>query len=98
MYDNVNGAEVLNMIAARTVTSDWDCCHKNYYFYRDSEGTGEWEAFPWDVDLAYGRNWSSSQSYWDDAVYPQNGIYGNWDNNGFFQVLLNRSAGRGIEV
>jgi hypothetical protein len=97
MYDNVNVAEVLNTLAARTVTSDWDCCHKNYYFYRDSDGTGEWDAMPWDIDLSFGRNWSSSESYWDDRVYPANRIWGNWDNNGFFQVVLNMPSGRGID-
>ena len=98
MYDNIDISEVLNMLAARSVTSDWDCCHKNYYFYRDSDGTGEWEAFPWDVDLSFGRNWSSTQTYWDDAVYPNNRIWGNWDNNGVFQVVLNMPAGRGIDA
>ncbi len=98
MYDNIDIAEVLNSLAARSVTSDWDCCHKNYYFYRDSEGTGEWQSFPWDIDLSFGRNWSSSQSYWDDAVYPGNRIWGNWDNNAFFQLVLNMPAGRGIDA
>jgi len=98
MYDNIDIAEVLNQLAARTVTSDWDCCHKNYYFYRDSDGTGEWQAMPWDIDLSFGRNWSSSQSYWDDAVYPQNRIWGNWDNNGFFRLLLNTANNPGVDA
>ena len=91
LYDNINVSEAVNSIAARIITGDVDCCHKNYYFYRDSDGTGEWESFPWDVDLSFGRNWSSSQSYWDDAVYPQNGLYiGN--NNSFFALLFNTPA------
>jgi len=98
MYDNINIAEILNMLAARSVTSDWDCCHKNYYFYRDSDGTGEWEALPWDVDLAFGRNWSGTESYWDDRVYPQNRIWGNWDNNSCFQAVLNMPLGSGIDA
>jgi hypothetical protein len=94
VYDNINVSEVVNTMAAREVTSDVDCCHKNYYFYRDSDGTGEWEMFPWDVDLAFGRNWSSSQTYWDDAVYPQNGLFvGN--NNSFLQaIFLSGTASR----
>ncbi len=98
MYDNVNVAEVLNSLAARSVTSDWDCCHKNYYIYRDSEGTGDWESFPWDIDLSFGRNWHGTLSYWDPVVYPENRIWGNWDNNGFFQVVMNMPLGRGIDA
>jgi hypothetical protein len=93
MYDNINVAEALDQIAARIVTSDVDCCHKNYYFYRDTDGTGEWSSFPWDVDLAFGRNWSSSESYWDDRVYSNNGLFvGN--NNSFFQLLFNTPSTR----
>src|SRR5207247_9933290 len=45
------------------------------------------------VDMAFGRNWSSSQSYWDDMVYPQNGLFvGN--NNNFFILLFNTPATR----
>lgn len=93
MYDNMNVAEVANTMAARIITSDIDCCHKNYYFYRDSDGTGEWEAMPWDIDLSFGRNWGSVPTYWDDAVYPNNGLFiGN--NNSFFQALFNTPATR----
>ncbi len=98
MYDNVDVAEVLNSLAARSVTSDWDCCHKNYYLYQDTEGTGEWQSFPWDIDLSFGRNWHGTMSYWDPTVYPENRIWGNWDNNGFFQVVLNMPLGRGIDA
>jgi hypothetical protein len=98
MYDNIDIAQVINTFAARSVTSEWDCCHKNYYFYRDSDNTGEWQAFAWDLDLSFGRNWSSSQTYWDDAVYPGNRIWGNWDNNRFFQVVLNMPLGQGINA
>src|SRR5262249_13386842 len=64
LYDNVNIAEVINYLAAMIVTGNVDCCHKNYYLYRDTEGTGQWEMFPWDLDLSFGRNWNSSLSYW----------------------------------
>ena len=93
MYDNINVSEVANTMAARIVTSDVDCCHKNYYFYRDSEGTGEWEALPWDVDLAFGRNWQSGETYYDDRVYPMNGLFvGN--NNSFFQLVFSTATTR----
>ncbi|HKQ36748.1 MAG TPA: lamin tail domain-containing protein [Verrucomicrobiae bacterium] len=91
MWDNINVAASINTFSARALTSEWDCCHKNYYFYRDSDGSGEWEAMAWDMDLSFGRNWSGAAGidYWDATVYTQNGIFGNWLNNTFFQLLLN---------
>ena len=74
-YDNVDLSETINYLAAMIVTGNVDCCHKNYYCYRDTEGDGEWEMLPWDVDLSFGRNWDSTQSYWDDRVYPNNGLF-----------------------
>lgn len=88
LYDNVDIPGTLNFLAARIVTGDRDCCHKNYYFYRDSEGNGEWTGMAWDVDLSFGRNWNSSSHYWDDTMYPDNGLnVGN--NNRLFGAMLN---------
>lgn len=74
IHDNVDVSETVNFLAALIVTGNIDCCHKNYYVYRDSEGDGEWEMLPWDLDLSFGRNWSSAENYWDDRVYPNNGL------------------------
>ncbi|HTG45664.1 MAG TPA: lamin tail domain-containing protein, partial [Verrucomicrobiae bacterium] len=70
VYDNVNIPEVINYLAARILIGDVDCCHKNYYFYRDSEGTGEWQMLPWDIDLSFGRVWNGTQTYWDQVLHP----------------------------
>ena len=76
LFDNVDVSEVVNKMAAYAMTANVDCCHKNYYYYRDSEGDGEWEMLPWDVDLSFGRNWRGACScYWDDQMY--------WDNDLF---------------
>lgn len=86
VHDQVDIAQMVNTLAARTVTSDMDCCHENYLLYRDTLGTGEWQTFPWDVDMSFGRNWSAMQSYWDATLYANNSLFvGN--NNGLFQVL-----------
>ncbi len=74
IHDNVDISETINFLAAMIVTANIDCCHKNYYVYRDSEGDGEWEMLPWDVDLSFGRNWSSAQTYWMDDVVLNNGL------------------------
>lgn len=98
MFDNINLAATINAFAARAVTSEHDCCHKNYYFYRDSDGSGEWEGMAWDMDLSFGRNWQSAETYYDDRVYTQNRIVGNWDNNGFFRLILNSGSNPGVDT
>lgn len=75
IYDNFDVSESVNFFAAMIVTASVDCCHKNFYLYRDSEGDGEWEMLPWDLDLSFGRNWQSGESYWDDRIYPNNGLF-----------------------
>jgi hypothetical protein len=88
MFDNLNVAECINYLAAQTITGNVDCCHKNYYLYRDTEGTGEWQILPWDVDLSYGRVWSSPTTYWDDFLYSNTGLrVGN--NNTLMTALYN---------
>ncbi|HTD65020.1 MAG TPA: lamin tail domain-containing protein [Candidatus Limnocylindria bacterium] len=92
MWDNINVPEVVNTMAARVLTGDVDCCHKNYYFYRDTEGSGEWSALPWDIDLSFGRNWGAAPTYWDDVMYPNNGLFvGN--NNSFYGLVFNNGTG-----
>jgi hypothetical protein len=90
-YDNINVPEAINMTAARDMTADIDCCHKNYYFYRDTEGSGEWEAMPWDVDLSFGRNWTECSNYWGDTMFPGNGIFRGGGNR-FFDALYGTAA------
>jgi len=68
LYDNVDIPQVVNFLAARAMMGDTDCCHKNYYFYRDTGGSDEWQMWPWDVDLSFGRRWISSLTYWDQHL------------------------------
>ena len=75
VMDNVNIARMANFLAGFALTSDLDCCHKNYYVYKDELGTGEWWFLPWDNDLSYGRNWNGSDTYFDDTMHPNNGLY-----------------------
>lgn len=62
LFDNVNIAAMINYMAVIAVIHDNDCPHKNYFMYRDSEGTREWEMLPWDKDLSIGRNWDGGLS------------------------------------
>ncbi len=87
LYDNLDVAQVVNYLAARGITGDTDCCHKNYYFYRDSGLTDEWQMWPWDVDLSFGRRWIGSLTYWDQNMIPDTPLFiGN--NNRLVQAVF----------
>jgi len=75
LYDNVDVAQVVNFLAARAITGDTDCCHKNYYFYRDTGLSNEWQMWPWDVDLSFGRVWNSSETYWNENLIPNTSLF-----------------------
>ena len=75
LYDNVDVAQVVNFLAARAITGDVDCCHKNYYFYRDTGRSNEWQMWPWDVDLSFGRVWNSSETYWNEDLIPNTRLF-----------------------
>ena len=88
LYDNVDVAQVVNFLAARAITGDVDCCHKNYYFYRDTGVSDEWQMWPWDVDLSFGRVWNSAETYWNENLVPNTGLFvGN--NNRVPQAIFN---------
>jgi hypothetical protein len=93
IMDNVNIAQMANYLAGFAITSNRDCCHKNYYAYRDTEGTGEWWFLPWDVDLSNGRNWGGfGLAYFDDTMYPNNSLRVG-DNNALISRLYNSVPG-----
>jgi hypothetical protein len=75
LYDNVDVPQVVNFLAARALTGDTDCCHKNYYFYRDTGQSDEWQMWPWDVDLSFGRRWISSMTYWDHRLIANTPLF-----------------------
>jgi hypothetical protein len=64
---------VINYLAVTTILNDVDCDRKNYFFYRDTGGTGEWTVLPWDKDLTFGRIFDEgvlNDGIWADR-YPQ---------------------------
>ncbi len=56
LMDNLNVPCVINYLASGIISQDWDRAIKNYYLYRDTNGTGEWSIFPWDKDLTFGAS------------------------------------------
>jgi hypothetical protein len=91
IYDHVNIPAMVNYLAAMIITGGVDCCHKNYYAYRDTIGTGEWQYLPWDVDLTFGRNWNSGKTYFDDTMFANNPLFVG-DNNTLIAALFGTPA------
>ncbi|UCD53562.1 MAG: lamin tail domain-containing protein [Phycisphaerales bacterium] len=54
VFDNFDLPQMMNYLAARCLLQDTDDIRKNFYFYRDTEGSGEWSIFPWDKDWTFG--------------------------------------------
>ncbi len=84
VFDNVNLPRTINYIAISVLINETDHLAKNYYVYRDTEGTKEWLVIPWDKDLTWGRNyvWPGdgvlSDDIWaehDPWSEPRYGIY-----------------------
>ncbi|MEM7384329.1 MAG: CotH kinase family protein, partial [Verrucomicrobiota bacterium] len=68
IYDNVDIPGMINFLVMNKIINNTDFGHKNYYVYRDTEGTGEWVILPWDVDLSLGRRWTSGATYFLDDM------------------------------
>jgi len=71
-YDNMNIPGTINYLAALDMTNNRDHGHKNYYVYRDTNGTREWRPLIWDIDLNLGRNWVNGPAYFDDTFTNNN--------------------------
>ena len=54
IFDNVNLPGQISYMVANIINQNIDRTVKNYYAYRDTDGTGEWQMLPWDVDLTFG--------------------------------------------
>ncbi len=54
VFDNINLPQVTSYLALRSIVMDADDVRKNFYAYRDTNGTGEWSIFPWDMDWTFG--------------------------------------------
>jgi len=54
LYDNVDVPAMVNYLAASVLVQNGDDSRKNFYLYRDTDGSGEWRQFPWDMDQSFG--------------------------------------------
>jgi hypothetical protein len=71
-WDNLDLPQTASYFADMALVSSQDVSAKNYYLYRDTEGTGEWAITPWDLDLTWGRNWIDAYGYFTDTIYTNN--------------------------
>ena len=69
LFDNINIPAMVNYLAATVIMHDNDHVGKNYYLYRDSDGSGEWQMLPWDKDLTFGRNFTGDFRYLVDTIW-----------------------------
>jgi hypothetical protein len=81
LFDMLNMANLVNYLAVRVIISDTDDTRKNFYWYRDTEGSGEWYVFPWDKDYTLGV--SADATPW--VGHPFQGDYAHRKVNGSHQ-------------
>jgi hypothetical protein len=56
LMDHVNLPQVIHYLAMTILGPNHDRLSHNYYVYRDTNGTGEWSMFPWDLDRWFGMD------------------------------------------
>jgi len=82
IFDQVDIPRQLNYLAATVLAQHNDNMAKNYYLYRDSDGSGEWFQIAWDTDLSWGKHYmagghTGDTILWDSdyRVYNSSGDY-----------------------
>ncbi len=95
VFDNVDIPRAVNYFVSRALINDTDHGHKNYYLYRDSDGSLLWTLLPWDVDLCLGHRWTSTYGYFDPNVYT-NDAYLSTSGNRLYRALLDTPAFRAM--
>ncbi|MDB6036116.1 MAG: Spore coat protein CotH, partial [Verrucomicrobiales bacterium] len=77
VYDHFEMPALINYLAAGVLFQDLDRVAKNFFLYRDTEGTGLWKVLPWDKDLTFGLFGlqSDCMSGSDDSL-PYDGCHG----------------------
>ncbi|WP_035605258.1 lamin tail domain-containing protein [Haloferula sp. BvORR071] len=85
-YDNMDIPAAVNYLVVRQFNSDRDHGHKNFYLYRDSNHTKEWQPIIWDVDLSQGHNYTSN--YFDDTLIATNPLNAHSANDRFYNLIL----------
>ena len=75
LFDNIDLPAQINLMATNVVAMNIDGSDKNHFVYRDTNGTGEWQMLPWDLDLTFGPDALNTDTILADqntagATYP----------------------------
>ena len=62
LFDHIDIPSMINYATAGIVSQDFDRWAKNFYVYRDTNGSGEWSQIPHDKDLTFGNR------FYDDEI------------------------------
>lgn len=54
LYDELDIPNVVNFLAVSFIIGHYDTWDQNYYMHDDTEGTGLWQVYPWDLSDTYG--------------------------------------------
>ncbi|MCA9264825.1 MAG: CotH kinase family protein, partial [Planctomycetales bacterium] len=68
VFDNIDLPAAINYMVSGILVQDFDRGAKNYYVYRDTNGTGEWTQIPWDEDLTLGNRFYSDEIAGDGSA------------------------------
>lgn len=75
MFDAFDVGNLVNYLAVRAVINDADDVRKNFYFYRDTNDSGEWMLIPWDKDWSFGVAGDGGQwwthPFFGDQAHPK---------------------------
>jgi len=78
VYDDFDLPATINYMATRFgILGDNDSSFKNYYLYRDTNGTSQWRMMPWDCDFSFGYITSADIDTIDGDKEPDNMTYQN---------------------
>jgi hypothetical protein len=61
IFDNLDIPAMINYATAGIISQDFDRWAKNFYIYRDTNGSGEWTQIPHDKDLTFGKYFFDDQ-------------------------------------
>lgn len=61
IFDNIDIPAMIGYATAGIVSQDFDRWAKNFYLYRDTNGSGEWMQIPHDKDLTFGKYFFDDQ-------------------------------------
>jgi hypothetical protein len=76
VFDSVNIPQVIHYLAVSLLGPHHDRLTHNYYVYRDTNGTGEWSVFPWDMDRFFPQgdlltNPTATPIFYGDSDHPR---------------------------